>query len=244
MKIRTEVIATLEEAMEEIIELAAGIEVVRRTVVRHQDGSPKTTEVTEKVRHSRVSEDKYYGQFVVVSPILLERLRLKGWFPDPDDWKLVSPKPFTHVVSGEPFEVIRLDHSNHRLFDVESRRIPVALYFDYMTSAGRVNDYYFDLKALVKHLKTREDVRVVNGRWGDKEIQSVDHYNAGGTCGHQFVSFMWTPSAEVFREYVGKIIGVREPWDQRDIAHTMLGNDPFRVAPRIEDNDRDKDEEE
>lgn len=237
MDIKISVQRTEEMATTKTIVVGPGIEVCRVRVVRQSEDGEETSTVSEHVRHTQKSEDPYFGQFSVVDPSLLEKLRMTGWFRDDKDYGLISQEPFTLIKSGKPFEVVRLKNYDHTLYTMDGQRLPVALGFTYIE--GRVNDHSFDLLKLLEHLQMRKDVTLHadrslgaghhHGQW----ISAVPYYNRGGMSGQYHLAFTWHPDVETFRKFVASIKG-RDSWDRYAAAHTIMGNDEFRIPERAE----------
>jgi hypothetical protein len=228
--ISTTVHETFEETTTESISVGPEVEVCRVTVVRRSKDGRTTTAVSEHVRHAQKLTGEHPGEFVVVEPELLEKLRLGGWFSDDSEdslhasYKLISKKPFARVLSDEPYAVVRLKSYDHTVFDLEGKPLSVGLRFDYIN--GRVADKNFDLKGLLKHLEGRADVQLHTERYGDGFFWQVPGYNRDN--GYQYLSFTWSPDHEVYREF-RKRVEASTHWDAKyQVAHEMMGNEPFR----------------
>lgn len=236
-EIRITVQETQETTTTEALTVAPLIEVQRITVER-RSGILFDRKVGEQVHHTFETKDEHFGRFCVVEPELLERLRLTGWFHDDKDYELISKQPFSRVLEGKPYQVVRLRSWDHSLFDAFDQRLPVAMHFSYID--GRVNDYSFDLKGLLKHLQGRDDVTIRRERYCDQDIHRIPGYNAGDTCGYNGLSFMWHPTAELFREYCA-LVKPLDSFGRYDTAHQLMGNDLFRIEPPAEDEQNDGD---
>ena len=242
---------TSEKTTTETIMVAPEVAVCRVTVVRQVVGTDeKTTVVTEHVRYTGKPTDRThgpdahmnFGQFHVVAPELVEKLRMTGWFRDDKDYELlIRQKPFTHVTSGQPFAVVRLVSYDHTLYDVDGLRLPVGMRFAEID--GRANDAHFDLPKLLAHLKTRQDVTLhadPRSITGDPLVFRVPHHNRGDSCGHYHLVFTWHPDVETYREFV-KLSERQDRFYRYDVAHTLMGNDEFRIPPRKTEDDEDDD---
>jgi hypothetical protein len=233
MNIVLSTVETAEKTTKETIEVAPGVDVVRITVER-RTGTEETCTVGECVVHRIDTQDEHFGEFRIVAPELLERLRLKGWFHDDKDWELVIKEPFQHVLTGKPYTVVRLKTWDNSVYDAGGLRLPVGVHFSYID--GRVNDYSFNLNGLLKHLEGRSDVTLHTERFSDHPIHRIPSYNAGDTCGYHGMSFTWHPNSIVFRQYVAAAAKM-DHFDRRAAAHTLMGNDQFRIEPPKEDCD-------
>jgi hypothetical protein len=240
MNIKTTIIPTTETLTIESIEVAEGVEVLRSMCVRESPPGAPTTVVTERVRCTRESDDQYYGFFYIVEPELLEILRTTGWFHDTKHYKLLSEQPFKRVQENKPYEVVRVRDYDHSIYTVNDEPLPVAILFNEID--GRANDAHFDLEKLVAHLQTRDDVTLLPGHWSSSLVQRVPGYNAGDSCGYNHITFRWHPSVEVFRQYKAQMaaIGKEALWKKHDIAHTLMGNDVFRIENPYEADDDDR----
>lgn len=228
--IQTSVIRTVEETTIEVISLGANVGVCRITVRREgPKGGRKTTEVTEEVRHTHKDADKYYGFFYVVEPTLAEHLRFKGW--DSDEFSQIhQEKPFTHVLSGKPYAVLRLKTYDNTLYDVDDKPLPVGLHFDYMQ--GGVDNRNFDLVKLAEHLKKRDDVTSPD----DWAMDGIPYYNREPNR-QSHLDFMWHPDVRTWRRFVKKVAQKDTYYDRYAAAHAILGNDKFRKKRRDDDDD-------
>lgn len=234
-EIKTTVYETQETTTTQQIELAPGIHAQRVTVVR-RTGDQETTAVAESVQHLVETSDPNFGVFAVVEPVLLERLRLKGWFRADKDYELISKQPFTRVQEASPYAVVRLKSYDNSLFDLQGQRLPVALSYDYIN--GDVNDASFDLKGLLIHLQGRSDVTLHKGRFSESLIHRIPHYNAGDSCGFHGLSFTWHPEVALFREYC--VLSAKlDIFERGRAAHQLMGNDPFRVEPAVAEANQD-----
>lgn len=225
MDIQVSVQETQETTTTESLTVAPFIEVQRITVER-RSGIFWEGKVEERVHHTIETQDKNFGVFCVVAPELLERLRVKGWFLDDKDLALIVKEPFQHIIDGKPYQVVRLRHYDHSLFNLEGQQLPVAMHFSYID--GRVNDYSFDLKGLLKHLQGRKDVTIQCERHSDQPIHRIPSYNAGDTCGYNGLSFIWHPEADLFRQYCAEAAQC-DHFGRHAVAHRLMGNDQFRV---------------
>jgi hypothetical protein len=256
MDIQISVQETAEKTTTQTIVVAPGVEVCRVTVIRKTDGK-RTRQVTEHVRYAGPPSDLThgpeahlnFGQFAVVEPELIERIRMTGWLNHEDDYKLICQKPFTRITKVEkPYAVVRLKSYDHSLYDLEGERLPVGMRFAEID--GRANDAHFDLPKLLAHLKTREDVTLhADPRHfgnGDPLVFRVPHYNQGDSCGYHHLVFTWHPDVATYREFV-KRTEHQDHFYRFDVAHTMMGNDEFRIVESEEDHseeDRSEDDEE
>jgi hypothetical protein len=216
---------THETTTTEVIELSADVQVHRVTVTRIPEGKNPSSSVFESVVYKGVPEDENFGTFKVVDPALLPKLKMSGWFEGSEDYDMLVQTPFTKVLSGEPYEVIRIKDYDHSIYNTEGEHLPVARHFNYMD--GGVNDYNFDLERLLTHLQSRSDVTLVQERFQNSFIGRVPHYNAGGSSGHRCISFIWHPDVEVYREY--RRLSTSKCFTRLNVAHTLMGNDQFRV---------------
>jgi hypothetical protein len=153
---------THETTTTEMIALSGDVQVHRVTVSRTPEGKDPTSSVFESVVYKGVTDDKNFGTFKVVDPSLLNKLKMSGWF-EGEDYDLLVQTPFTKVLSGEPYEVIRIKDYDHSIYNMEGEHLPVAKHFNYLD--GGVNDYNFDLERLLAHLQARSDVTLVQERF-------------------------------------------------------------------------------
>jgi hypothetical protein len=226
---------TIQEQVEtQTVEVAPGIEIQRITTLRISSENT-ASDIQEKIVDNNIRNDKNFGQFVLVEPSLLNSLQRTGWFSDNKNYSLVSKKPFTRYFETEPFEIIRLKTWDSTVFDLSGEYLPVARHFNYID--GQVCDAYFDLKALMKHLKSRSDVTIMT------DIEPIPHYNAGFGCGNYCFEFLWHPDTELYREYQ-KLAEDKDSWESRNIAHTLMENDQFRIDPPKDCEDFDDEEDE
>ena len=225
MEIKTSITLTSERTTVEAIEVGPSVEVQRITVTRQTGGNEPVSQFMETVVSNNAPVDPNYGRFVVVEPELLFNLRFNGWFRTNQDYKLISKNPFSRVLANLPYEVIRLKDHDSSAYDVHGNRLPVAVRFNYID--GRVSDYSFDLTALQAHLEARKDVTLVPGPNG-KLIQSIPYYNAGDTTGNYGFNFIWHPDAKAFQKYIN-LSAKGDFLSRRNIAHTLMGNDKFRI---------------
>ena len=244
IKVNTKNYKVAEEVTVESITVGPNVDVIRTTVVRQRGGHKTTTEVTESVRYLGKTDDEYFGQFCVVDPALPEKIRMTGWFRDTNDFKnmVFMGAPFTHILEGKPYVVVRLKSYDHTMYDVENLPLPVGMNFNYI-DGGVANDAFF-LTGLVDHLKTREDVTLIAPRWADegKFIHNIPSYNRSrGRDRH--LEFIWHPDVETYRKFQSEV-GSSDHWRRYDIAHTLMGNDAFRKPPKeskYDDEDDDDD---
>jgi hypothetical protein len=215
----------------EALDICPGVS-ARRITVQRLTGGLMTQEVKEDVHHTIETDDPHFGQFCVVEPELLERLRLTGWFHDAD-YGLISKEPLTRILSLKPYQVVRLRNYDHSLFDLEGQRLPVGVHFNYLD--GRVNDYSFDLKRLLAHLQGRDDVTIQRERYCAQDIHRIPSYNAGDTSGYNGLSFIWHPTAELFRQYCAES-SKTDHFGRYEAAHPLMGNEEFRVEPPATDD--------
>jgi hypothetical protein len=243
----------LEEAVTESIEVGPGVQVCRITTTRRPtfcvvetgewkpDENQVTTSVQEKVTHTIAlpvvrnarGEEEHQGNFCIVEPRLLEKLRMGGWFSDSKEYDLISKEPFTRVLSGKPYKVVRLKSYDHTVFDLEGNPLPVGLYFDYIN--GRVSNRVFKIKGLLEHLKSRSDVTLLQEKYSDDFVHRIPSYNSDSGSTH--LSFIWNPDAEVYREFRKRVQESTE-WDAKySVAHQMMGNDAFRLPEKADDDE-------
>jgi len=231
--ITTTVKRAIEETTTEIIDLGHGVEVCRITVVRQgPKGGNKTKNVSELVRHTRGKVEKNFGAFYVADPSLRQKLGRNGWFRDDKEYALLHhDDPFTHVTSGKPYEVLRVNSYDHTLYTVDDKRLPVAMQFSYID--GGVDNGNFDLKKLVDYLQTREDVTLREDRSG-RLIHNIPYYNReSGRTTH--LEFTWHPDVRTYQRYVKA--SESGSWARYTAAHTIMGNDKFRrPAPDDDEN--------
>lgn len=109
-------------------------------------------------------------------------------------------------------DLVTLKHDSHMLLDRNGEPLPVAIFFDYIAH-GRISNANYDLKKLVSHLMTRDDI-VIFGKsesrpWRDEPdytsekkletmkdaILPIPHYNSEAGKSHT-VYFKWMPSRE------------------------------------------------
>lgn len=234
-----EITTTKQKIQEEIviktIQVCPEFSVCHVSVARvAEDGSCELVQ-REETRPTVAPEDPYFGQYCVVAPELLEKLHKGGWFADSKDFELISRTPFSHVLSGEPYVLVRIKSYDHTLYTPDGLRLPVGILYNEIN--GRANNAHFDLGKLLSHLEARDDITFNLDRWTKGKVHSTPGYNAGDSCGTRYISFIWHPTVELYREYAqlsekaGKTI-----FDHRDIGHTLMGNDTFRIPPKpVED---------
>jgi len=230
-QIQTTVVKTLEETTTETIPIAPNVEACRVTVVRTgpKGGHRSPTEVKEFVRHIHKVKDENYGGFVVVAPELRERLRMNGWFQG-SDWELIhQEKPFTHVTAGNPYEVVRLKSYDHTLYDAKDKPLPVGMRFRYLS--GGVDNRNFDLTKLLDHLQKRKDVTLLKHYGEGSYIHSIPHYNCESGRS-KCLAFIWHSDVRTYRRYTKKLSTLRASFDRYAVAHTMMGNDKFRLPEK------------
>jgi hypothetical protein len=222
---------THETTTTEVIELSPLVQVHRVTTARRSDGEDATSSASESVVYLGDKEDNF-GGFYIVKPELLDRIRTCGWFDSNEDYDVISKQPFTDVLEGSPYSVVRIKDYDHTLYDLEGEHLPVAQYFDYLD--GRVNDSVFDLKKLLEHLQNRKDVTLLKEEYSNSFVSRVPYYNEGGISGYNFISFIWHPDVEVYRAY-RKLINKADYLNRLNKAHTLMGNDQFRVVQSEEE---------
>jgi hypothetical protein len=222
-KVKTSILKTSEEVAIEAIQVGPNVEVRRVTTVR-TSGDDTTTKVLESIVYTGETPNKDFGQFYVVPPSLPEKLRLTGWFADRDDYKLLSKTPFTHVLNGEPYVVIRLKSYDLTMFDVEGQPLPIAMPFCYY-----IDDNVFYLQdgpglcaGLIDHLKTRADVTLIAPQHADEG----DFIHKTPPDYH--LKFIWHPDVETYRRFRAELGD--EDWRRYELAYTYMGvNDAFRL---------------
>ncbi len=232
-------VTTTRQQIQEIV-TTKSIQVCPEFSVHHvsvsrvaEDGSCELVQ-REETRSTVVPKDPHFGHFCVVKPELLEKLHKGGWFPDHKDYELISKTPFTHVLSGEPYVLVRLRHYDHTLYTPDGERLPVGVLYNEIS--GRANNAHFDLGKLLSHLEARDDITFNLSRWTNEKVHNTPGYNAGDSCGTRYISFIWHPTVELYREYarLSEAAGKRV-FDHRDIGHTLMGNDTFRIKRREDD---------
>lgn len=226
MEIRTQVSTrvTYEHTTTESVLIAPGVEAQRITVVFQTEGKPDTRSVQERVELvERPSSG--FDQLSVVEPELLERLHLNGWFTGAQDGELISRTPFTRVLDGRPYEVVRIRAPHKAIYDLQGQRLPVGQIYTYIT--GGVNSSNFDLNALLCHLQGREDVTIhpAPPRYcpSDPPLYCVGGPDDWG------LSFTWHPDAQLFRRYC-ELSANLDYFGKAAVAHQLMGNDPFRIS--------------
>lgn len=129
-------------------------------------------------------------------------------------------KTYTNAIVREPFEafakgdavlddIVIFQYDSHMLLDRKGVPLPVAIDFDYISN-GRISNTNYNLKKLVEHLLTRDDVIVHKAGKGYKnyifdtntpatsfeEAQCIiPYYNADKGRTHT-VYFRWMPKRE------------------------------------------------
>lgn len=233
--VRTESFRVVEDTAVESVLVAPLVSVVRTTVVRTPQGEAGTQTVSESVRYNAELPDPNFGNFVLMPPELLEKIRLTGWFVNSKDIELVYRKPFTHVVAGLPYELVRLRHYDHSAYDAQGLQLPVGMHFCYMD--GGVDNQHFYLTRMLAHLQSRPDVTLGADRWQkDKFIQDIPSYNCDGAR-NQYIDFVWHPTVEDFRAFRAMVPERCDRFDRYRIALTFLGADAHRRPEPKEDED-------
>ena len=233
MNIKTHTIETREVVTVETVSVASNVDVQRITTVR-TTGTQTTSSVTEHVVHHIVTDDTNFGHFAIIEPELIDDLRLTGWFSKEKQWSMVSKTPFTRVMDCQkPYQIVRIKHYDNTVYDVDGKQLPVAIRFNYID--GNVNDYNFDLKGLLQHLKARQDCLLHTERFGNSLIHTIPSYNVGGTSGYYGLEFVWQPTTELFRQYV-ELASKNDRFFRLEAAHTVMGNDKFRITHKEDEN--------
>lgn len=218
-----------EEIVTQSIQICPEFSVNHISVARVADDGTCSLVQREETRPTVAPEDPYFGQYCVVAPELLEKLHKGGWFADNKDFELISRTPFSHVLSGEPYVLVRIKSYDNTLYTPDGLRLPVGVLYDEIS--GRANNAHFDLGKLLSHLEARDDITFKLDRWTEGKVHSTPDYNAGDSCGTRFISFIWHPTVELYREYV-RLCDEADVnvFDKRNIGHTLMGNDTFRIS--------------
>lgn len=129
-------------------------------------------------------------------------------------------KTYTNAIVREPFEafakgdavlddIVVFQHDSHMLLDRKGVPLPVAIDFDYISN-GRISNTNYDLKKLVEHLLTRDDVVIHKAGKGHRDDTfdtntpatsfedaqcTIPYYNADEGRTHT-VYFRWMPERE------------------------------------------------
>jgi hypothetical protein len=92
----------------------------------------------------------------------------------PDDWVLV-----------------RNGRSNHMLFDIDGRPLPIALRYDYMDG---IRDGYYDIERMVEFLRPHRQIYPMReDDW--IEVLNVPYYNVSEGCS-KYCQFIFSPTQE------------------------------------------------
>ena len=220
MEIVTKNFQEVHDITTDTVAVGADVVVERVTTTTSVGGQSEV----QRIRGPKLNEREV---LCVVEPELLEKLRSRGWFIDSDDYEMISKTPFSRVVSGKPFEVVRLCTYDHSLCNMAGERLPVGLNFDSIN--GYITDKNFDLEALLEHLKKQSHVTInANSRNGSL-IQSDLYDN------RRYISFTWGPPVDLYRDYLSRISPETAYFSRYEVALTMLGCDEFRLEPKNED---------
>jgi hypothetical protein len=117
-----------------------------------------------------------------------------------ENYDIVNTKDvYDYVVNkGSLDNIVGFVISDSTAWRLDNTLIPTALHFDYID--GHMNNAHYDLPKVVEILKNRSDVTLtLKEQWHDETngyIQQVPGYNAGDSCGTQYISFQWTPTQE------------------------------------------------
>ena len=228
-QITREITQISEEILTESILISPGIQVQRITVTRQGPDGP-TIQIREKVSDSQPTigkPEKYPSTARLVDPKLLDRLRLEGWS---DINPSIRHLPFTCVLSGEPYVVVRINYSTNQVKDLSGEFLPVGMQFNYID--GQTSDHQFDLTRLVEYLEKRPDIQFHRGPYRQNVIQEIPGYNQYGNSGYQFIQFTWQPEVHQYREFM-KLARAADSFERRRIAITFLGLDIFRIPEEV-----------
>ena len=158
---------------------------------------------------------------LVAQPELLKRLSLLGYHRvDEELYALKNQKPwelFQSDLALSAANLVRIDYSNHMVFDYKGAPQPAALFFNYIHN--RITESTHDLKRLAAYLLDRPDIEVyedIRGSHWDvaktvsQAIFDIPHYNAeeGET---QSVQFSWSPSKEEYAKVCAQAKGGGSP---------------------------------
>jgi hypothetical protein len=147
---------------------------------------------------TRIEVLKGLGLFDSLLPKLMQELGFSAGLAATDDKisSALQEQPFTQFVSGQASleQLVRLDISNHMLFDRHGEVLPVALYFDYIEAAMR--DGRYNLERAAEILKKDSRVRFIAEKPQQdptEVIHEVPYYNAepGKT---KYLQFLFMPT--------------------------------------------------
>jgi hypothetical protein len=156
---------------------------------------------------------------------------------------------YDHVVrQGSLDNIIGFVNYDSTAWRLDGTLLPTAHSFDYMD--GHMNNAHYDLPKALAILQNRSDVTLtVRERWGnDGYIQQVPGYNAGDSCGTQYISFRWIPNqeqADVLHGVKGSLDTHKTIFDQDMLGLRAGGAALFSsFYEHVEDKSDDSDENE
>lgn len=213
----------VETASEIKYVLLGDVVVYQKTTVTRTLGKDPSTSISEGTtswggltafEQGAVSIPEYAtGKAALVgTPKVREMLRTTGWSADTHSAIREALKdPYTRVTTGEATasDVLILQ-GQESATNVEGRRVPVAVHFDYIN--GHIDDSRYDLDRALAILKARTDIRFPpdDGRDGRPgTVLAIPHYNVERhrSC---FLRFIWMPSVEDYQRLPLKM-GLFEP---------------------------------
>jgi hypothetical protein len=175
------------------------------------------------------SYSKEWGA-ILATPEFLTLVREQGWGSSEfyRACEALTKTPYTRFVEGsaKAEDIVFVEGSSHRLFDVNEQPIPVAMQFSYIN--GRFDNATYHLDKALKILRKRDDIRFeAEDRWQKPgEINRIPSYNAvrgRSEC----IQFVWMPKAEDYRRMVARCneIGGQHPSTNR--YHAVFDLDIF-----------------
>lgn len=129
----------------------------------------------------------------LVSPEFLDFAQRFGYSvamdKDDDHWKKIKQSP---IDAPDDWVLVRNDRSNHMLFDIDGRPLPIALRYDYMD--GMIQDGCYDIERMVEFLRPHRQIYPMReDDW--IEVLNVPYYSVSEGCS-KYCRFIFSPTQE------------------------------------------------
>lgn len=134
--------------------------------------------------------------------------------------------PFTYFKENglKNVELLFVREYDHSIRDINNKKLPVAIYFDYIEA--HMHNGMYNLKEVLEILKKRNDIKFLqNG------IVPVPYYNRDEEQS-EYLEFIWIPSNEDF----DKIADCKDSWDRYNKIKTEI----FGLKEKSEENKNKK----
>jgi len=126
------------------------------------------------------------------------------------EYKIKNPFTYFQENNLSQVKLLYLRSYDHTIRDINNKKLPTAIYFDYIEAGIHDGDY--DLKEVLDILKERNDIIFLKDG-----IISIPYYNSDEER-NEYLEFIWTPSNEDF----DKIAECVNSWDRYNKIKTEI----------------------